>query len=312
MFCACLIPIVCRFSGQVALVMAFFSGGENVLSIYDQKPARFLKSLFTKDGNPIPELFCAGFELDDWRCKPFAFHLAEWLPDYALPEEELRINHGNVLVKLNQAAVRVYTSEKYRSRGEAGEIALHAICRDFFGTIPISPRVFYKSASNDVIKAFDMVHVRFPESGQIQIWLGESKLYDRADRAIADAITSIRTHIEGGFLSNQKLLLGPQIPKSIPRYEEIIQIFRSQESLDTLITNAVFAIGILCNSSAVASAKCHDQEYIENASKELVALENKLKESGLCVKLKIGLFYIPLKNKKYFVEEFDKRLKGLQ
>jgi uncharacterized protein DUF1837 len=40
--------------------------------------------------------------------------------------------------------VLVSPLEKYKNRGEAGEIALHAICRDYFDTMPISPRVFYK------------------------------------------------------------------------------------------------------------------------------------------------------------------------
>jgi hypothetical protein len=282
------------------------------LSVYKQKPQRFLKLLHKKSGNPHPRLYCAGFELNAWRGQQFAFHLAEWLPDYALPEEELRVDHGNVLIKLNEAAVRVYTSDKYSSRGEAGEIALHAICRDFFGTIPLSPRVFYKSASNDVVKAFDMVHVKFPQDGSIQIWLGESKLYKSGASAIADAIKSIKLHIDGGFLSNQKLLLGPQIPKSTPRYSEIMQIFSRQESLDTLIKNAVFAVGVLCDSKAVAGACQHDQAYIDMASKELEALEEKLAESGLPSKLKIVLAYIPLKSKEKFVEDFDRRLKGLQ
>ena len=106
---------------------------------------------------------------------PFASHLVEWLPEYALPEEELNVNHGNMYVKLQQAAIWVYTSARYEKRGEAGEIAIHAICREFFETLPISPRVFYKTTSNDVIKAFDMVHARFPPSGGVELWLGESK-----------------------------------------------------------------------------------------------------------------------------------------
>ena len=282
------------------------------MSVYDKKPQRFLKDLHQKSGIPPVHLYCAGFELGAWRCKQFAFHLAEWLPDYALPEEELRFDHGKVLVKLNQAAIRVYTSSKYASRGEAGEIALHAICRDFFGTIPISPRVFYKSASNDVVKAFDMVHVRFPNNGAVQIWLGESKLYKSGASAIADAIKSIKLHIDGGFLANQKVLLGPQIPKTIPRYDEVMQIFSKQESLDTLITNAVFVIGILCDSKAVTSATKHDEIYLGAAINELEELEKKLTASGLPSKLRLVLTYIPLISKKTFVDAFDARLKGLQ
>ena len=68
----------------------------------------------------------------------------EWLPEYALPEDGLAVTHANIYVKLREAAVRVYTSEKYTKRGEAGEITLHAICRDYFDTLPISPRVFLK------------------------------------------------------------------------------------------------------------------------------------------------------------------------
>jgi len=282
------------------------------LSVYDQKPERFLAKLHSRSGNPSTRLYCAGFELNSWRCQQFAFHLAEWLPDYALPEEELRIDHGNILVKLNQAAVRVYTSAKYASRGEAGEIALHAICRDFFQTIPISPRVFYKSASNDVVKAFDMVHVRFPDDQSVQIWLGESKLYKSGASAIADAIKSIKEHVDGGFLSNQKLLLGPQIPKNTPRYADIMKIFSKQESLDTLIKNAVFVVGILSDSASLLQSQKNDQQYIDGAIKELEVLESKLKDSGLPSSLKLVLAYIPLLSKKAFVDAFDKRLKGLQ
>ena len=144
------------------------------MTIYHTKPNRVLKDLHAHaESNPGEGIYCAGFEFDHWRCIPFANHLIEWLPEYALPEEELSVTHGNMYVKLQQAAVRVYTSEKYERRGEVGEIALHAVCRDFFGTIPISSRVFYKSASNDVVKAFDLVHARFPNNDVMEIWLGE-------------------------------------------------------------------------------------------------------------------------------------------
>ena len=157
------------------------------MGIYDNKPKCFLERLYFKEaGNLTQNIYCAGFEIGAWRCAPFASHLVEWLPEYALPEEELNVNHGNMYVKLKQAAIRVYTSPKYERRGECGEIAIHAICREYFQTLPISPRVFYKSTSNDVIKAFDMVHARFPQSGGIELWLGESKLYTDTASAISD------------------------------------------------------------------------------------------------------------------------------
>ena len=221
----------------------------SLLSVYDQKPARFLVNLLNKDHEALSSsVYCAGFELGEWRCSQFAFHLAEWLPDYALLEQELRFNHANSLLKLNQAAVRVYTSAKYEKRGEAGEIALHAVCRDHFGTIPISPRVFYKSASNDVVKAFDMVHARTPVGEPVELWLGESKLWQNGQSAVADAIKSVRYHVDAGFLTNEKIILGPQVPRDTPRYEEISLLFHKSTSLDAFLKSSVFVVGILCES----------------------------------------------------------------
>ena len=283
------------------------------MSVYENKPDRFLHNLHQTSFEDLPsQLLCAGFELGVWRCKGFAFHLAEWLPDYALPEEELRMNHATSLAKINQAAVRVYTSSKYQKRGEAGEIALHAICRDFFGTIPISPRVFYKSSSNDVVKAFDMVHARFLSNAQFEIWLGESKLYEDGKSAVADAIASIRAHMEAGFLSNEKLLLGPQIPKTTPHYDAVLDLFKGKTSIDELLKRAVFPVGIFCDSAAAKSAKEHDAKYLAQSREELADLATRMNASGLPNTLKVLFIYIPLATKATLVKAFDERLKGLQ
>ena len=281
------------------------------MSVYAKMPHRFLDRLhFAEAANPTETLCCAGFEFSAWRCNAFAKHLIEWLPDYALTEQELNLHHGDAYDKLCEAAVRVYKSKKYERRGEAGEIALHAVCRDYFGTVPISPRVFYQSASNDVIKAFDMVHAKL-DGPEIEIWLGESKLYADRVRAIGDAITSIRTHVEQGFLANEKLLLGPQIPRSTPRYEEVRELFRSQTSLDKLLGSAVFAIGILADSGVVQNAATTDATYKAAAGIEFSDVLRRLTKSGLCADLKIALIYIPISKKADLSAAFDQRLKGL-
>lgn len=283
------------------------------MTAYTNKPKRFLDRLYFKDGgNPVDGICCAGFELKAWRCVPFAEHLIEWLPEYALPEDELAVNHGNMYVKLKQAAIRVYTSEKYKKRGEAGEITLHAICRDYFDTLPISNRVFYKSASNDVVKAFDMVHAKFPEKGGVELWLGESKLYMDTKDAIAEAIKSVTEHLQQGFLKEQKLILGPQIPKTTPQYGELMELFEPQTSLDKFISSAVFVIGILSTSAACRKATQIDAPYKAALEKEFAEVAKKLAASGLTKNIRVVLVYVPLADKDGFVTAFDKKLKGLQ
>lgn len=283
------------------------------MSAYANLPERLLTCLYDSTsatgGNA---LYCAGFELQKWRCDALAAHIMEWIADYALVEEELNVSHANMYVRLQQAAVRIYTSDKYKRRGEVGEITLHAICRDFFGTVPFAPRVHYLTASNDVVKSFDMVHVRYLEGNTFELWLGEAKFYKDAEEAISSAIESVNTHIDAGFLNNEKLILGPQISRSIPQYEEIRALFSKNTSIDNLFKTAVFPICIASDSEAVATHTAHDAKYISAASKELMKLEVKLKSSGLREKIRVVLIYVPLGSKEGLAEAFDKRLKGLQ
>ena len=67
------------------------------MSVYSNKPKRFLERLYFQQDTRISEgICCAGFELKAWRCIPFAEHLMEWLPEYALPEEELNVTHASI------------------------------------------------------------------------------------------------------------------------------------------------------------------------------------------------------------------------
>lgn len=216
----CLFGVLAALQSSTANACSAF-GDERLSSHYNNIPKRLLTPIVEDlSTSPQKTSYCAGYELSAWRCNSLADHLMEWIVDYALSEDELSVHHGNLYIRLKEAAARIYTSAKYKQRGEVGEIALHAVCRDFFGTIPIAPRVFYLTASNDVVKSFDMVHVRYIEGKKPELWLGESKFYTDPKDAISAAIESISTHIDRGFLNNQKLLLGPQVSKSIPHYQE--------------------------------------------------------------------------------------------
>lgn len=281
-------------------------------NVYAHRPTRFFAQLHSnKAGNPAREAYCAGFEVEEWRCTALADHLIEWLADYALKEDELRVHHGNMYIRLKEAAIRIYTSNKYKKRGEIGEIALHAICREFFGTIPFAPRVFYLTSSNDVVKSFDLAHVRTID-GKSELWLGEAKFYEDTTAAVKAAISSITEHIDLGFLRSQKLILGPQVSKSLPNYQEIRDLLSTQTSLDELFDRAVFPVLIAGESSAARKSKRADDAYKAEIETELVALSDLISASGLASKIKIMLIYLPLAAKSRLADEFDKRLKGLQ
>lgn len=283
------------------------------MSAYENIPAPLFTCLYDSVASPEAQaIYCAGFELQAWRCEALADHIMEWLADYALSEDELSVSHANMYVRLREAAARIYTSDKYKKRGELGEIALHAICRSFFETIPFAPRVFYLTSSNDVVKSFDMVHVKYLAKSKFELWLGEAKLFKDASAAIGSAIESVEAHIDAGFLKNEKLLLGPQISKSIPHYGDIRALFAQTTSLDRLFESAVFPILIAADSNSVLGAKSHSEDYIAAVQAEILTLEAKLRASALRSKIRLLLIYLPLGTKDALTDAFDKRLKGLQ
>jgi hypothetical protein len=280
-------------------------------SPYHNSPNLILEKI--SETSELAEAYCAGFELNEWRVDGLAENLIEWIIDYALKSDELvTLNHTNTYVRLKQAAARVYTSPKYQRRGEVGEIAAHAICRKYFDTIPIAARVNYLSASNDPVKAFDLVHVKYTDNDDIELWLGEAKFFQDRNSAISDAISSIQTHITKGFLTNEKLLLGPQVSNDIPHSEKIKELFSPEISLDQLFMKAVFPVLIAANSDATSKYSQASPEYSAEIETEMNALLEKLKKSGLTAKIKIFLIYVPLGDKNKLNSAFDARLKGLQ
>lgn len=281
------------------------------MSVYNSRPRRLLSQLaYLSDPAPALGIYCAGFELEVWRCDALADHLIEWMADYALHEEELRVDHGNMYVRLREAAARIYSSKHYDKRGEVGEIAMHAICREFFETIPIAPRVFYLTSSNDVVKSFDLVHVRYPDSGP-ELWLGEAKFYDDGVNGARAAVNSLNEHLEAGFLRNQKLILGPQVSRSVPRYQEIRDLLSDGSSIDELFRTAIFPICISSNSAATAGAKSICDEYLEALKDEVADLSRIIANSGLPQRVRLILLHLPLGSKQQLAAAFDARLRGL-
>ncbi len=149
-----------------------------------------------------------------------------------------------------------------------------------------------------------MVHARFPAAGGIQLWLGEAKLYADTKQAIEDALKSVKEHLDQGFLKEQRMLIGPQIPKSTPRYQELMELFEPQTSLDKFISAGVFVIGVLSNSSACGAAQKIDDAYKVALKNEYSVLKNRLTQSGLTKSIRVVLLYIPLADKDGFVTTF--------
>lgn len=254
---------------------------------------------------------CAGYQGGEWRANQFADHLFQWLPFAALSQESqnsFAMHNWVELVKL--AAAHVYKSRKSESRGEIGELILHIACVTQFETVPVLCKLILKTSSNDTVKGFDGVHIRLLDSGDFELWLGESKFYKDPRRAIAEAVSSVRDHIAPSFLDTEKAMLTGHIAEGTPRRDELVRLFRSSTSSDELLRKSVFPILIAYNSKAVASFGEVSKELMEALETEVRELRAAFDGALDGLRLRFQLIFMPMDTKRKLVDSFDKKLEA--
>ncbi len=255
---------------------------------------------------------CAGFETRIWRFERLASHLSDWLPEFVFRPEDLppAIRNTTELRKLMERAVKHLYEEGVRSnRGEIGELLLHVCCRQFFSTFPAISKLFYKTASNDVVKGFDIAHIR-TVGAEVELWLGEAKFYGRGDQAVRDAIASVNKHLSNKFLSAEKILLGGKVSTATPGYEKIQWLFDPDTSLDEIFTRIVIPILVAYDSDSCAS-------YIDDASYDAL-LSTEIRELDALIgdkidrALELVMLYVPMNAKDLLEASFNKKISGFR
>lgn len=255
---------------------------------------------------------CPGFELKQWRYERLAGHLIDWLPDFAIRQDQLpeAIRNTTDVRKLTEQSVeRIYKTRKSDLRGEIGELLLHIICRQFSGTFPAVSKIFYKDSSNNVVKGFDLVHTRYNQPrDDLELWLGEAKFYKSATDAVTDAARSIRKHLEAGFLTSEKLLISNKISRDTPGYSQLKKLFDADTSLDEIFRRLIIPVLIAFDCKSTATY-VDDDSYNEALSVEIAKLQQSL-SSKLPADVSFFCFYFPMATKESLITHFDRRLSG--
>jgi hypothetical protein len=274
-------------------------------------PKSFLNVRIEKlEVSPSFRAMCPGFEQKKWRAKRLARHLLNWLPEFALRIEEFapELSVEKVNQMMEDAAKRMYANTEGKTRGEIGELLLHICCRQIAGTFPAVSKLFYKTATNDVVKGFDLVHTRLQLDDTLEIWLGEAKFWEKGAPAIRDAIRSIRGHLESGFLEAEKTLVGPKMSPETPGYEQLQWIFDADTSLDEIFDRMVVPV-LIAYDSATTASWTEDEKYNAELLLEIERL-HKLFENSKLEGIDLVCFYLPMDNKALLTEEFEARMKA--
>lgn len=287
----------------------------------DQIPGSILEIVITEPDDTVALLgVCAGYEDGRWRYPQLVTDLVEWAIDWILtPDEQRGISHANAVQALGKALSRVYRTEKYRKRGEIGELLLHIILRRFLNSNRVISRIFFKDASNDTVKGFDAVHV-VDSAGQsedeFQLWLGESKFYTDSREATVAVIDELKTHLQTDYLRAEFSAITDKMPSGIPREEQIKKLLDRKTSLDAVFSSVVIPVFITFDSSTTGAHAEWSDAYVDAIREELrrewqVFIE-RLGKVNLPRKVRVHLILLPMATKEHLVDEFDERLKAWQ
>ena len=260
-------------------------------------PAKLLDRIHVIDEEPIAIAMCPDFEFGSWRYKQLAEHLFDWLPEVALrPKERERLLYEpNKL--LSHAARRLFDTDDPSSRGELGEILIHAICRQEFSTTPFVARLFYKMRSNDSVTNVDIVHcLQNPETGTLELWLGEAKLYSDLSSAKYEAIKSIEPLWDPEFLAEMKALIGPKLEPGMEMSDELAWLFLDETSLDKIVDRLVIPICIACDMDETKTATTRTQEYTDKIATDLAKLRKYIQDR-VPTTIRFVCIFVPMDDK---------------
>lgn len=284
-------------------------------SPYENKPTPFFKGnsqLVVVEENDCVGLN-VGYEAAMWRYEAFSDYLFEWLVEFTTSFSDLRkLNHANCLRMIRKAASIVYSTDKYRNRGEFGELMLHAILRELFDTEPAVSKLFYKSASNDTVKGFDAVHVRKNPEGVVELWLGEVKFYSDIHRAVADVIDEIQDHLAAKKLREEFMCVGAHVDSDWEYAPYVQKLLDRNTSLDDAFKVICIPVLLTYESAVVNKFQCMSDLFLNELRSELNNIKVSFGAKISPDKIKIQLVLLPLASKKELINKLDAKLKALQ
>jgi hypothetical protein len=252
---------------------------------------------------------CVGYERGEWRENGFSDHVMEWIPEFALKEAELKgVDSGNMVKLMRKAASIIYKSNKFKNRGEFGEIFLHIALRQIFNSVPVISKIYYKSSKNDTVKGFDCVHV-VENDEDLELWIGEVKFYKSLDSAIKDVVAEIASHTDTDYLRDEFILIANKLDESSVHGKEVLKLLSPSTSLDEVFDRACIPVLLTYESAVVNDFEKCSKEYCARFELEIREAYKKFSKCHLPEEIYIHLILLPIRSKENLVACLDGKLK---
>lgn len=278
------------------------------------RPFKSEKILEEKISEATLRAYHVGFDQNRFRLQPLVDIIRSVIPEFALGYIAGNAILGHEIIdRLKEAAETVYTTDKYKKRGEFGELILHLLLRDFCNTTPLVSKIQFKDSTNATVHGFDGVHIT-SSNGAHKLWLGESKLYINGEAGIRDLVKDLEEHIKADYLRKEFMLIKTKLPEKSPDIEYWRDLIDRHTKLQTIFSH--ICVPLVCTYSSDIFKNHRDEtgKYLEDFKKECIDLHAKLEKLKAKIHTNVDaiLMLLPVPDKDRLNEELDKRLKHMQ
>lgn len=256
-------------------------------------------------------VYHVGFEANKFRLTPLIEVIRKVIPEFAFGYHDgMKISFTEMVERIVEAANTVYLTDKYKKRGEFGELILHLLLRDWCNTLPLVSKIYFKDAHNATVHGFDAIHVTI--DGDVKkLWLGESKLYLDGTSGVKELAKDVVSHVNGDYLKKEFELIRRKIPEEIPEVEYWTNLMHKHKNLDVVFDSIVIPLVCTYTSSIFNDHNDNSKEYFEALEHECRELFKTFK-SSVSTDVELLLLLLPVPNKDDLNKELDERLKHMQ
>jgi hypothetical protein len=253
-----------------------------------------------------------GFDQNKFRLQPLLDIIMDVVPEFALGYHESKaVPHTAIVNKLREAARTIYTTERYKNRGEFGEIVLHLLLRDFHNTVPLISKIYFKDTNNATVHGFDSIHITV-EGDVKKLWLGESKFYANGMNGIKALLEDVKEHFKEDYLRNEFTLVSRKIHDDTTEAEHWKRLMHQHTKLDDLFHSIVIPLVCTYTSDMFKSHTEETKEYLEEFEKECRTLKAEFDSKNIHTNLEIVLMLVPVPDKDELNTKFHERLTNAQ
>lgn len=264
------------------------------------------------------------FEDGEWRINDFLDYIWDNIAETALNNAERTALGNRPSSLLVRAAKNLRITDNDIAGGEIAEVLLYAIMRNYYGALPVVPKIYYKQNVNDYAKGADSVHIVIEPDNKFSLWLGEAKFYDSIDDSRLNSIVDsvYNTLSTEKIKKENSIIVGinelQSLGLSASFIEEIYSLLNRDVSIDRIKPLLHIPILILHECDITASTTQLDEAYMSSIKSYYIdrinlyykkQIKKCASEVHLYSEIHFHLIIFPVPKKSDIVEKFTNRAK---